>query len=153
MEGIGGEGPPARLKVWTFPFCWILPPVPLLSLIIDHILEKMVSPIFFRQTLPGFLRAAYIFSNTILTNLKKLISNKSFNTKQCPAGLSPRIIFLNLYRKPRGWGKIPDNIFLHLIFPTRKMLLNKITSFTIKSVIPSQSNSSFHLITLYKLHL
>ena len=40
-----------------------------------------------------------------------------------------------------------------LIYLTRKILVNKFTSSTIKSVIPSPSDTNFHLITLYKLHL
>ena len=40
-----------------------------------------------------------------------------------------------------------------LIFPTRKIPLNKFTSSTTKIVIPSPSNSNFHLINLCKLHL
>ena len=40
-----------------------------------------------------------------------------------------------------------------LISPTRKIPFNKFTLFAIKSVIPFPSNSNFHLITLYKLHL
>ena len=55
--------------------------------------------IAFRQILPKILPAVYIFNNTIMTNLKKFIWNKSLNTKQCPAGLSPRILSLNLYAK------------------------------------------------------
>ena len=50
------------------------PAVPLL--ISDHILEKKVSIIAFRKILSKILLAAYIFSNAIMTNLKKLIGNK-----------------------------------------------------------------------------
>ena len=45
--------------------------------------------------LPKFLPTVHIFSFTILTYLKKFIANKSLNAKQCPAGLSPRIIPLS----------------------------------------------------------
>ena len=55
-------------------------------------LEKKISLITFRQILPKLLFAAYIFSNTTMTNLKKLIEKKSLNTKQCSAELSPRNI-------------------------------------------------------------
>ena len=106
---------------------------PFLPLITDHILEKKVFLIAFRQILPKILPAASIFSNTILTNLKKLIGNKSLNTKQYPAALSPRIIPLNLYGKAWGGGKIPANS-------------QKFTNFLLL-------NNPFHLITLYKLHL
>ena len=86
------------------------PLVPLL--ITNHIFEKKASLIAFRQILQKILPAAYIFSNTVMTNLKK-----PFNTKQCPAGLSPRIIPLNLYGKPFGWGRIPTNSRKFTHFP------------------------------------
>ena len=35
---------------------------------------------------------AYIFSYTLIPNLKKLIGTNFLNTKQCPAGLSTIII-------------------------------------------------------------
>ena len=69
---------------------------PMPPLITDHILEKKVSLIFFRLILQKILPAAYIFSNTTMTNLKELIAYISLNKKQCPAGLSPRIIPLNI---------------------------------------------------------
>ena len=116
-------------------------------------IEKKVSLIIFRQILPKILSAAHIFSNTIMINLKNLIGNKSPNTKQCPAGLPLRIIPLNPYVKHWGWGRIPVNSQNLLIFPTRKILLNKFASFIIKSCVPSPSNGNLHLITLYKLHL
>ena len=143
------EGVP--LKDWKFEFSSSVgyhaqshfPP-----LIIDHILEENVALIAFRQILPKILSAAYIFS-IIMTNLKKLTGNKSINTKQCPAGLSPRITALNFYGKPCGWERISANSqkiinFLHQ---------NKFASSSIKSFIPSSSNGNFHLITLYKIHL
>ena len=40
-----------------------------------------------------------------------------------------------------------------LISPTKKISLIRFTSSAIKSDIPSPSNSHFHVITLYKLHL
>ena len=125
------------------------PPVP--TLITDHILRKKVSLIAFRLSLPKILPAAYIFSNTIMTNLKKLIGNKSLNTKQCPAGLSPRIIPLHLLGNPGGLGEYQPTGKNLLTFPTRKILLDEFTSSAIKSVILSPSNSNFHLINLCKL--
>ena len=47
----------------------------------DHILEKKVSLIVFRQVLPKILSVAYIFSNPVMTNLKNLIGNKFVDTK------------------------------------------------------------------------
>ena len=64
--------------------------VPLL--IPDHILGKKVSLIDFRQILPEILPVMCIFSYTIMTYLKNLEGTKSLNTKQFPAGLSPRIM-------------------------------------------------------------
>ena len=101
--------------------------------ITDHILEKKVSLIAFREILPKILPAMYIFSNRTMANLKMLIWDKSLNKKQCLAGLSPRIIPLNRYGKPWEWWRIPANS-------------QKFTNF------PLQKNH-FHLITLYKLHL
>ena len=89
-------GLPASQKFWTFPFCWMSPqpkkmspPVPW-----SHSIywKKKVSPTAFRQILSNILPEACIFSNTIMTYLKKFIGTKSLDTKQCPARLSPRII-------------------------------------------------------------
>ena len=82
----------------------------------------------------------------------RFVAEVTFHTQQCPAGLPLRIILLNLYDKYWGWGRISANSQHFLIFPTRK-ILNKFTSSTIKSFVPSPSNSNLHLITLYKLHL
>ena len=116
-------GPPERLKLGTFPFCWISPPVPLPSL--DHRphIGKKVALIAFKQILRNNLSAVYIFSNIIMTNLKKLIVNKSLNTKQCPAGLSSRIIPLNLYGKPCGYRRISTNSQKFINFPHFSNLL------------------------------
>ena len=66
-------------------------PIPLL--IADHMLGKKVSLIVFKtQILPKILPVMCILSFTIMTYLKKLIGIKSLNTKQCPAGILPRII-------------------------------------------------------------
>ena len=71
-------------------------------------------------------------SNTIMACFKELVGTKSINTKQCPAGLSPRV-------KPN----YPPNHFCEIvwdtkqshltiknlpIFPTRKIPFNKFTS-------------------------
>ena len=83
----------------------------------------------------------------------RFVVEVTFHTKQCPAGLPLRIIPLNLYGKHWGWGRIAANSQNLLIFPTRKILLNKFTSSIIKSFVPCPSNSSLQLITLYKLYL
>ena len=90
-------GFPYKQKSLNFPFCWISPPLKIwLPLFPDHRLhiDKKVSLIAFRKILLKFLPEACIFSNTIMTYLKKVVEIKSFNTRiiQCPAGLSPRII-------------------------------------------------------------
>ena len=54
--------------------------------------KKKVSLTALRQILSKVLPEACIFSNTIVTYLKKFIGTKSLDTKQCPAGLSLRII-------------------------------------------------------------
>ena len=53
---------------------------------------KEVCLIAFRQILSKSFPETCIFSNTIMTYLKKLVGTKSLNTKQCPGRLSPRII-------------------------------------------------------------
>ena len=126
---------------------------PVALLIADHILEKKVSLIVFRQILPKLFSVAHIFSNKIMTNWRNLVGNKSLNIKQCPARLPLRILPLNHYGKHWGWGRIPANSQNLLISPTRKILLNKFTSSTIKSFVPSPSNSNLCLITLCNLHL
>ena len=55
-------------------------------------IEKGVFLIGFRKFLPNILPAAYIFSYTIMSYLKKLVGTKSVNTKQCSVALSLRII-------------------------------------------------------------
>ena len=147
-----GRGSPCKTRSLNFSLLLDITPSSPSSLITVHVLEKKEFLIAFRQILPKILPAAYIFSNTIMINLKYFTGNKSLSKKQCPAELSPRIIPLNIYGKPWGWGRIPANSQKFSNFPTRKILLNKFTSSTVKSVIPSPSNSNFHLITPYKLY-
>ena len=113
-----GRESPYKNKILNFPFSVGYHPhqkVGFLCPSPDHrpLIGKKVSLIVFRQIL-----VAYIFSNTLTTDLIKLIGNKSLNTKQCPAVLCTRIISLNLYGKPWEWGRIPAkcqelNHFLH----------------------------------------
>ena len=158
MGGNWRKESPCKTKSLKFPFLMDITPTKKLTpaappLITDPILEKKVSVISFRQILLKILLAAYIFSNTIMINLKKLIRNISLNTKQCPAGLSPRIIPLNSYGKPWGWERMPGYSQKFTHSPQQKILHNKSTSFAIKIVTPSSSNNNFDLITLYKLYL
>ena len=59
---------------------------------LNLLVANLISLIAFKQILQKILAAAYIFSYTVINNLKKLIETKSCNTKQCEAGLSPGII-------------------------------------------------------------
>ena len=128
---------PASPEMWTYSFFWISPPLknwfpPSLSWS-QITYWKKVSLIAFRQILPKVWPMTCIFSYTILIYLKNLDLTKSLNTKQCPAGLSPRIIHqlspfllkmslplmllcsthhvwtvllpLNLHWEPWGWSK------------------------------------------------
>ena len=127
------------------------------------------------------LLVACVFSYTIFIYLKKLDGIMSLNTKQFSAGLSPRIIPqvspflpkmspslmllccthhvwtvplpLNLCGKPGDDGESYPTTKRFLISPTRKTPFNRFTSFAIKSVIPSLSNSNFHIITLCRFYL
>ena len=95
------RGSPCKTKSLNFPLLLDITPTKKLGalvplLITDRILEKR-SLIAFRP-IPRILSAAYIFGNTIMTNLKELTGNKFLYTKQCPARLSPW-----------GWGRIPAN--------------------------------------------
>ena len=179
-------GLPAYPKVLTFPFCWILPPpknlvLPPFSSIQTTYWEEKVSLIVFRQFLPNILPVACIFSYIIMIYLKKLDRTKTLNTKQCPAGLSPRIIphitpflpkwpllwccfvgptlcglspFLWTFMENLGDGGKSYTTAKHLLISLiRKSSLHRFTSFVIKSDIPSPSNSSFHVTALSKLHL
>ena len=115
-----------------------------------HIAKK-VSLRAFRKILPNIFPVVYIFSYIIMIKVKKLIRTKSFDTKQYQVGLSSRII---PNYPPNGDREEPQPTVKHLlVFPTKKIILNKPTSSTIKSAIPSSSNSNFHLVTLCQLHL
>ena len=127
------------------------------ALIADHILGKKASPVAFRQILLKTLPAAYIFSYTVMTNLKNLNGTKSLNIKPTPAELSPRIIPHyppKLLLEILGMGK---NTSWHLKIysfspPEKSSLINLHLLLSKVSFLPP-SNSNFYLITLYKLHL
>ena len=51
--------------------------LPALPLIMDHMLERKVTLIAFRQTLPRILFPVRIFRSTIMTYLKKFVWIKS----------------------------------------------------------------------------
>ena len=70
---------------------------PRLSLDRMRHIGKKVSLIAFRQILRKIFPAAHNFSFILMTYLKKFIRIKSLNTKQCPAGLSSRIIPLLVF--------------------------------------------------------
>ena len=100
------------------------------------------------------LPAIRIFSYAIMTYFKKVVGTKLLRTKQCLPGLPLRIIPYyppkNLWETLGGRGQFLITAKNLLILPTRKFPL---TSFAIKRVIPSPSNSNAHLITLYKINL
>ena len=101
-----GKGCPTKKKSWGWEFPWkpkslnfpfllnitptkkLSPPVAWSQIIYWN---KKVS-IVFRQILSKLLPEACIFSNIIMNYLKKLVGTKFLNTKQCPTGLSPRIM-------------------------------------------------------------
>ena len=97
-----------------------------------------------------------------MISLRKFVGTKSFNTKQCPAGIYPTNIppaspFLPILfspqtfvAKPEYGGRIPLNNPKLTNLPHQKALLIKFKFSPIKSVISFTSNSNFHLITLYK---
>ena len=144
-----GSGSSCKAK--SLNFLYLLDsPVPLPFPDHRQHMGKNVSLIAFRQILLKFLTAAYIFSNTIMKNLKKLIGNKSPNAKQSGVGLSPRIIPLTFMGNLGDRGKYQPTAKNLPISPCRKIFLDIFLSPPIKSVIPSStSNSKFHIITLY----
>ena len=81
-------GSPCKPKSFNFPLLLDITPTKKLS----TLLEKKVSRIAFKQVLPKILCATCIFSQEIMSYLKKLIGTVSLDTKHCPAGLPSRII-------------------------------------------------------------
>ena len=172
---------PARPKIWTFPFCWISPPLKSRVLCPSsddrpHI-EKKISLI--KQIVTKIFACGMHFQLHNL-NLFEKVWTKSFNAKQSPAGLSSRIIpqvspFLPkipLIRccfvasticghSPFPWTFMRNPGDGRESYPTTKNFLishsripfNRFTSSSIKGVICSLSNSNFHVITLCKLYL
>ena len=86
-KGEDWRGSSCKPKSLNFPLLLDITPTKNLS---PHV-GKKVSLIAFKQIDPKIFPVAYIFSNTIMTSLKKLIGNKSLNTKQSPAGLFPEL--------------------------------------------------------------
>ena len=93
-------------KFWTLHFFWMSPTtknlIPAAFLHASphpslghrpHIRQKL-SLIACRQILPKIWSAVRIFISFFMTYLKNFTGLKSLNTKQCPAGLSSRIIAL-----------------------------------------------------------
>ena len=104
---------------------------------------KKVSLIAFKQFYPKILPAVYIFSNTIMTIFWKSsleINPLIQNSVQQDYPPKP------LWENPGDEGEDQQTAKNLLIFLTKKILLN-IHQFS------SPSNSNFHLITLYKIHL
>ena len=96
----GEPGCPAKGRNWglspwkpkslNFPL-WSPPPKNWVLNHRPHIGKKGISNSF-RQILLKILPPACIFSHAVMTYLERLVGTKFLNTKQCPAGLSPRII-------------------------------------------------------------
>ena len=92
MEEGGGEGrgSPCKPKSLNFPLLLDSTPTKKLSpLSLDH------RPYIGRLSLIAFLKILFevsIFCHAVTTYLKKLVGTKPLNIKQCPAGLSPRVI-------------------------------------------------------------
>ena len=136
-----------------------------------HIGEK-VPLIALRQILLKTLLLGSTFSYIIMTYLKTFDETNSLNTKQCPAGLFPRVItfvsfflpkiclrlmFLNclhqLWTVPtspkRLWEilRMAENLTqqpkICSLSPTRKWPLNKFSSSSIRNAIPSLIKQQF----------
>ena len=101
-------------------------------MITDYILEKKVFLTAFRQVLPKILPKTYIFSNTIMTNLKKLIGNKSLIQNSIQQDYLPQLS--------------PKRLLETLGMGENTSQQQKFTNFALQK-------NPFHLITLYKLHL
>ena len=83
-------GSPCKPKNVEFPLLLDITPTqksspPIPFLMTDHILKK-------KKKLPKILPVTCTFSHKVLTYLKNLGGTKFLNTKQYPAGLSPRIM-------------------------------------------------------------
>ena len=140
--------------------------------------KRYISLLTFRQVLKKILPAVCIQLQLWLLWIS-LNKTKSLNKKQCPAGLSPRIIcqvspFLPKMSQnccthqvlwtgsPFPWTfmgnpgdgeksyPIAKNL---LISPIRKIPLNRFKSFAFKCFISSSSKNSVQVITLCNLHL
>ena len=84
-----------------------------------------------------------------VTHFERLLfcSGGNLSYKTVSSRITSQHYPLNLYVKHWGWGRIPANNQNLLISPYRNFF-NKFTSSTIKSFVPSSSNSSLYLITL-----
>ena len=84
----GNWGFPASLKIETFPFSWIK----LSHIGKSHILGKNISLLAFRQVLTKIFPCSMSSVTQLWLIWKSSIKTKSFNTKQRPAGISPKMI-------------------------------------------------------------
>ena len=78
---------------------------------------------------------ACIFSNTIMTCLKKLIGTK-FQQDYLPELLP--IVLLNIYGKPYRWGESHPTAKSVLIYPTWKITFMKFTLLSKVSFLPHE---------------
>ena len=161
----------ASPKMWTFPFCWISPPLknwdPCPSP--DHRphIEKKVSLIAFRQVLAklwkDMMELSPLIQNSIQQDylpelyLRHLPSYQKCHLLWCcfvastMCGLS---LFPWIFMGKTGDGKESyPTTKAFFISTSRKVSLNRFTCCTIKSVIPSLSKRNFNVNTLCKLYL
>ena len=126
------------------------PSVP--PMITDHILDKKVSVITFRQILPKVLLVAYIFSNTITMIWRSSLEINPLIQSSIQQDYLPELSPEPLWESLR-WGRILASSQKFTHFPQQKNSPGKSTTSAMKKANHSPSNSSFHLITLYKFHL
>ena len=134
-------------KSLNFPLLLNITPTKKLSPLVPWsqttILEKKLSLIAFRKILSKIFPEACIFSNTIMTCLITFVGTKSLNTKQCPEGLSLKIIPHYLRKhlwETLGMGKNPTQQPKNLLIsPTRKThLINLLLPLSKMSFLPHQ---------------
>ena len=143
---------PVSQKVWSFSFCWKSPPAKNwdhLSPDNRYIGKKVL--IAFRQILSKILPEACIFSDIIMTYLKKLVGTNFLNTKLCLAALFPRIVPHFLPKHSWKTLEMEDNPTqqpkcTHL--PHQKNHPYEIYFFCYQKCHSFTWNSNFYLITL-----
>ena len=143
MRGVSLQGKSLNfpLLLDTTPTEKLSPPVPWSQT--TYWKNILVFLIAFRQILSKILPEECIYSNTIMTYLKKLVGTKSINTKKYPVELSP----INIPYYPRkhlwetlGIGKNPTQQPKIYSFPPpeKSPLLNLLLLLSKVSFLPHQ---------------